>query len=140
MKKVFKKVGEFFAGSAMEVVKEGADIVERWAPGAEKKHEMAADIDRRIEAAVDNARQHDTRIGNVRGTFNDIVNGINRLVRPTITIGLVGGVMGFWELPKTDEIDPIILGFTETVLIFWFGGRALFKDLPSLIKYVRSKK
>jgi len=134
---VFKKIGEFFAGGAMEVAKDGAEIVEKWFPGAEKKAEIAADIDNRIAASQDSARQHDSKIGNVPGLFNDIVNAINRLIRPGVTIGLLGGVVGFWELPATGSIDPVILGWTEMVLIFWFGGRALFKDLPSLLTYVK---
>jgi len=136
----FKKVGEFFAGGAMEVAKEGADIVERWAPSATKKHEMASEIDASINAAVAAARAHDTPPGHNRTWFDSLVDGLNRLIRPGVTIFLFGGIGGAWELPKVGDIDPIILTWTGTVFLFWFGGRAIFKDLPGVIKYLRETK
>jgi len=136
----FKKVGEFFAGGVMEVAEKGADIVERWAPGAEKKHEMASDIDNTINSAVAAARAHDTPPGDNRTWFDSLVDGINRLIRPGVTIFLFGGIGGAWDLPKVGDIDPIILTWTGTVFLFWFGGRAIFKDLPGVIKYLRETK
>jgi hypothetical protein len=133
-------IANIFTGGVGETVKVGAEIVEKWFPGAEKKAEIAADIDASIAQTTQSARDHDARIGNVPGIFNNFVNGVNRCIRPAVTVGLVGGVVGIWPLPATDSIDPIILGYTEIVLIFWFGGRALFKDLPSLIAYVKARK
>lgn len=134
------KIAGLFTGGIMTAVETGADIVERWVPNAVNKHEMAVAIDQNIEASVNNARQHDTSLANIPGWLNGLVNAVNRLIRPCVTVGLIGGVVGLWPLPVTDAIDPVILGFTEMVLIFWFGGRALFKDLPSLIKYVQVRK
>jgi len=31
----------------------------------------------------------------------------------------------------------MMLRYGETILIFWFGGRALFKDLPAMLKYLK---
>ncbi len=139
---IFAAIGaglaKVFAGGVVKTAVAGADIVERWVPSAEGKHEMALEIDKAIQNSVAGAREHDSTIGNVPGVFNAIVNSINRLIRPGVTIGLIGGVVGVWPLPATGTIDPVILGWTEMVLIFWFGGRALFKDLPSLIKYVQT--
>lgn len=135
-----KAIANFVTGGAGDTLKAGAEIVEKWFPGAEKKHEIALDIDNAIAQSHADARSHDAKIGAVTGWFNNFVNGINRLVRPAVTVGLVGGVAGFWELPSTGDVDPVILAYTEIVLIFWFGGRALFKDLPSVIKYVRSRR
>jgi hypothetical protein len=136
----FKKLGQFFAGGAMEVAEQGADIVERWAPGTAKKHEMATEIDKTINAAVAAARSHDSPPGDNRTWFDSFVDGLNRLIRPGVTIFLFGGIGGFWELPKVGDVDPIILTWTGTVFLFWFGGRAIFKDLPSVIKYLRATK
>ncbi len=134
------KVLGFFSGGVMEAVKTGADIVERWAPSAEGKHEMATEIDKAIEGSVNNARAHDTPPGNNRTKFDSVVDGINRLVRPTVTFFLFGGIAGIWNLPKVNDIDPIVLAWTGTVFLFWFGGRALFKDLPGVIKYLRATR
>ena len=137
---ILKKVGEFFAGGTMEVVERGADIVERWAPSAEGKHEMAQEIDRAIAESVQSARTHDAPPGDNRTWFDSVVDGVNRLVRPGVTLFLFGGVAGVWELPKIGDVDPIILSWTGTVFLFWFGGRAIFKDLPGVIKYLRETR
>ena len=134
------KVGAFFGGTAMEVAKDGADIVERWVPSASSKHEMAQEIDESINKAVASARAHDAPPGNNRTWFDSVVDGINRLIRPVVTLFLFGGIAGFWQLPTVGEIDPIILTWTGTVFLFWFGGRAIFKDLPGVIKYLRETR
>ena len=136
----FKRLGQFFAGGSMEIVKEGADIVERWVPSAHGKHDMAQEIDASIAAAVDRARAHDTPPGNNRTWFDSFIDGVNRSVRPTVTYFLFGGIVGFWELPRVGQVDPIVLTWTGTVFLFWFGGRAIFKDLPGVIKYLRETK
>jgi len=137
---IFKKIGEFFVGGFMEGAEKGADIVERWVPSATGKHEMAQDIDASIESAVAAARAHDAPPGNNRTKFDSFVDGINRLIRPGVTIFLFTGIAGFHELPKVGEVDPIILAWTGTVFLFWFGGRAIFKDLPGVIKYLRETR
>lgn len=130
----------FFSGGVMDAVKTGADIVERWAPSAEGRHEMAQEIDTAIESSHNNARAHDKPPGNNRTKFDSFVDGINRLVRPVVTIFLFGGVANFWSLPETGKVDPIVLAWVGTIMVFWFGGRALFKDLPGVIKYLRATR
>lgn len=124
----------------MEVVKQGADIVERWAPGAERKHEMAGEIDKAIAESVAAARAYANPPGNTHTWFDSVVDGLNRLVRPAVTFGLFGGLYGWWPLPKTGDIEPVVLAWTGTVFLFWFGGRAIFKDLPAVIKYLRETR
>jgi hypothetical protein len=136
----FNKIGALFTGQVLGTVKKGADIVERWVPSAGSKHEMAQDIDESIAAGVQQARAHDSPPGDNRTKFDSFVDGINRLVRPGVSIYLFAGIGGAWELPKIDEIDPIVLTWVGTVMIFWFGGRAIFKDLPGVIKYLRAHR
>lgn len=143
----FKKVASAISGGVGGGVVDMADkvsgIVEKWIPGAGKKHEMNLDIQNLINDSVADARKYDPRTlggGIVGELINLLVDGASRMIRPGVTIGLVGGIMGWWKLPATGTIDPVILGWIEMVLIFWFGGRALFKDLPSLIKYSKMVK
>jgi len=137
---VLKKIGEFFVGGFMEGAERGSEIVEKWVPSADSKHEMAQDIDDTIAASVAAARAHDAPPGNNRTWFDSLVDGINRLIRPGVTIFLFTGIAGFHELPKVGDVDPIILAWTGTVFLFWFGGRAIFKDLPGVIKYLRATR
>src|SRR3990167_3956826 len=63
--------------------------------------------------------------------FNVLVDCSNRLVRPGVTLWIIGGFIGWWPLPRTDEISEFWQNTFWLVMTFWFGGRALLKDLPS---------
>ena len=115
-----------------------SNIVEKWAPGAEKKHEMALEIDQVIATSVADARS--MSLGGTQTWFDSLVNGISRLIRPAITIYFMLALDGRLVQISTEGLDPVVLGWIEIVLIFWFGGRALFKDLPAVIKYMKALK
>lgn len=123
------------AGTA--AITEISTVVEKWYPGAEKNHEMAQEIAAMYMKSQESARGHDTPMWSGIALLDGMVNGVNRLIRPGVTIGLVGGVMGWWQLPAPEGIDPVYFHFTEITLLFWFGGRALFKDLPAMLKYLK---
>lgn len=71
--------------------------------------------------------------------FDVLVDGLSRLIRPGVTIWLVGGFVGWWKLPDIEVIDPYWQNIFLLVLTFWFGGRAILKDLPAAIKLIRGK-
>lgn len=126
-------------GSGVVNTAEGiSNIVEKWAPGAEKKHEMALEIDQVIATSVADARS--MSLGGTSTWFDSLVNGVSRLIRPLITIYFMLALDGRLVQISTEGLDPVVLGWIEIVLIFWFGGRALFKDLPSVIKYMKARK
>ena len=68
------------------------------------------------------------------GTWIDVlVDGFTRLIRPGTFTWLTLGITGVIELPDISKVDPYYqslywLGFT-----FYFGGRALMKDLPKAV-------
>jgi hypothetical protein len=145
-----ESIGKFFGGlagggvasaasAAVDVVSKGADIVERWVPGAEKKQEMAMAIDSAIEGSVQNARAAMGPLGS-GGFLGSIADGLSRLVRPVVTFYLLGVVFGLWHNSVPSTLDPWYLTQAERVLVFWFGGRMLFKDIPSAIAYLRGTK
>lgn len=68
------------------------------------------------------------------------VDGCNRSVRPFITYWVMGVLFGWWEAPKTGDIDPIILNIIWTVITFWFGSRVVFKDVPNAIAAFKAIK
>lgn len=124
------------ADTITTVATAAADVVERWAPGDAKKTEMYLDVQKAIAESVDKARTFDPRTNSTRGFaefINVLVDAAQRMIRPTVTIGLVGGVFGWWPL-ATQTLDPIVLSWSETVIGFWFGVRTITKDIPSLIK------
>lgn len=113
-----------------------ANIVERWVPGAEKKHQIDSEQENQAQASTASARAHDAPMqGN--SWFDTLVNGINRLVRPGVTIYLLLALDGRLVEIKVDHLDPMVLHWVTIVLTFWFGGRTLVKDLPAAIAYLR---
>ena len=132
------KIKDFFLGGASSAVEDAAngvaDIVERWAPGQGKKHEMQMEIQEFLEKSYSNAREHDKPMNSGVPFVDAFVNGVNRLIRPWVTITVVGSLFGYWELPPPEAISPQYWSITQIILGFWFGGRFLVKDIPQAIK------
>jgi hypothetical protein len=131
-------VANAVAGTAERV----ADIVERWKPSDEKRHQMYMEVNRLVQEAQKEARGYDPRStgGGMFGEITNIlVDSVSRLIRPGVTILLVGGVFGWWGI-HTSTLDPIVLGWGEAVIGFWFGARVLFKDIPQLILAVKASR
>jgi hypothetical protein len=78
-------------------------------------------------------------VSNQPGIVNQLVDALNRLVRPGVTGWLLGGFIGYWKLPEPGAIDPYWQSAFYLVLTFWFGGRMLLKDLPAAIKAIRGR-
>src|SRR5262245_42314648 len=72
--------------------------------------------------------------------FDIIVDGVARLIRPGVTIWLIGGFVGWWRLPQPGTVDPYWQNIFLLVITFWFGGRAILKDLPEAIRLMRGLK
>lgn len=132
------KIKEFFLGGTGDAVTKTAsgiaDIVERWKPGESKKHEMNMEIQEFLQETYESARKHDQPMSSGVPWIDSTVNGVNRLIRPWVTITVIGSLFGYWELPPPQSIDPQYWTITQIILGFWFGGRFLVKDIPQGIK------
>jgi len=134
------KMREFFLGGTSSAVGDMAggiaDIVERWKPGESKKHEMQQEVNEFIQKTYESARKHDQPMSSGIPLIDGFVNGINRLIRPWVTITVIGSLFGYWSLPPPASIDPQYWTITQIILGFWFGGRFLVKDIPQALKSV----
>lgn len=75
------------------------------------------------------------------GVINQLVDAFNRLLRPGVTVWLIGGFSGWWSLPDESKISPLWFTIFLTVITFWFGGRMLVQDLPRmLIKIIELRR
>lgn len=143
---IFKKIAGFFVGgtakAATEVAGGIADIIERWKPGEGKNHEMDMEIATFLEKSIADARKHDAPMNSGIAIIDALVNGINRLIRPWVTITLLGSLFGlgekwsYFRLPPPESIAPQYWEMSIIVLGFWFGGRFLVKDIPQAIKSI----
>lgn len=132
-------IDKLLGGSVTKVIESGADIAERWFPGDEKKHEMAMEIDEAIAGGVAAARLYAPTTGTTTWV-DSIANSLNRLVRPVTTFGFLGGLFGFWDLPQTGDVDPMVLYWIGGIFTFWFGMRTLVKDVPDLVKLMKEAR
>lgn len=118
-----------------EAAGEVADIVSGTRK-AKAEHEMDMETDKLTADGAANARA--MQLPSHESWIDIVVDGFNRLIRPGVTVILVGSVCGWWKLPDPGTLDPFYLVNAERVLIFWFGGRALFRDLPDAIAYYKN--
>lgn len=141
---VLSKIAGFFGGGtaavATNVASGIADIVERWKPGEGQRQEMQMEVANFLEKSISDARKHDVPLNSGIAILDAIINGVNRLIRPWVTITLLGSVFGlgetwsYFNLPPPDSIAPQYWDMSIIVLGFWFGGRFLVKDIPQAIK------
>lgn len=119
-----------------------SNVVDKWHPSiTTKNHMMIARSNQSIkmlqagEASQNSARSMIMPQGS--GLFNNIVDGVNRLIRPVISFWVIGILTGIISPPLLQNLNPIILNIVWTVITFWFGSRMLFKDLPNGIKVIK---
>ena len=68
---------------------------------------------------------------------NVLVDAVSRAIRPGVTLWLIGGFSGLWELPQPDTIDPYWMAIFQLVITFWFSGRVILKDIPTMLAAFR---
>lgn len=120
-----------------------ADIVERWKPSDKAKHDMARETLADAADNVQEARQYDPRssvegaglFASVVNSFNVLVDGCNRLVRPTLAFTLMGTLFSWWEVELNTK-DPLTTSLALAVFGFYFGVRGLTEDLPKLLRAI----
>jgi hypothetical protein len=130
------------AGAAVDVAKGASEIVERWVPSAASKNEVAQAIEQLAQEAAAHARLYDPRTEG-KSTFSEIVNvvtdALSRLIRPVAAVAFMGALFGWWDM-ETRNLDPFIVTAATSVLTFYFGARAVYKDVPEFIKAVRDAR
>ena len=142
---IFSKIGAKIAqgvigtsaDSAGKLIAQADTIVQRYAPGITGKDDMIKELIALQGQGQDSARAHDQPMASGIPFADALINGLNRLIRPGVTLGLIGGYLGWWHLPAPDTVDPELYSMLKIVLSFYFGGRAVFKDLPQAIGYLK---
>lgn len=134
--KIFGTGAKAAADAVVDTAKGVSDIVERWAPSDKAKHEMEQQVNELLAKSTAAARTYDPR---TTGTsfysefINTTIDGLTRLIRPGMTLLIIGAVFGWWHV-ETQTLDPIVLAWAEGIGAFWFGMRSITRDIPSLIK------
>ena len=135
------KIGAFLGGGAakagLNIAGGIADIVERWNPGDSKNVQFTKELTSVVNASYDSARRHDAPMQSGVRWLDGVVNGVNRLIRPWVTITVIGSLFGYWNLPPTQNVAPEYWVMVQIVLGFWFGGRLVTKDIPAALGYLR---
>ncbi len=133
---LFKVVPTLFGSSSngKGIVNSISNIVDRFVPSAKTRQENSEQDKKAIAESQDNARSMEFKSHD--SWFDIFVDGINRLIRPVITIGVISIIFGWVEQPDLNNIHPVILEVALIVISFWFGGRFVVKDLmPAIDKW-----
>ena len=138
---IFSKLGAFLGGGAakagLNIAGGIADIVERWNPGDSKNVQFTKELTSVVNASYDSARRHDAPMQSGVRWLDGVVNGVNRLIRPWVTITVIGSLFGYWNLPPPQNVAPAYWIMVQIILGFWFGGRLVTKDIPAALGYLR---
>ena len=124
----------------MDVAERGADIVERWKPSEKAKHDMGREDFADQSKATAEARTYEPKTtgADVVSTWVNVgVDALNRLIRPAVAVLLIGSTFGLWDVHVTTQ-DPVVLGWTEAVVGFYFGVRTVTADIPRLLAALKA--
>lgn len=120
----FKKIwGVVFGDAGGGIIQPIADVYKVKAENDGKEIDAG-------ERDLETARQF-AAPGSAPGMINILVDAANRIIRPFVTVYVLGGLADWWKLPDLEDKDPLWILAGATILVFWFGGRMLFKDLPA---------
>lgn len=134
---VFTAAKNLLFGSSSEgkgIVGNVSDVVDKWKPSATTIHNQSIEDMKAGDESQKSARE--MQLPTHDDTFNRIVDGSSRLVRPVITYWIIGALMGLYTI-QSPSTDPMMMNIIWTVITFWFGSRVIFKDIPAMIKSLK---
>jgi hypothetical protein len=67
------------------------------------------------------------------GFINQLIDALNRSVRPVLTYWAMGCLIGWWKSPALSELTPFMQNLIYLIITFWFGGRVVMKDIPNML-------
>lgn len=65
--------------------------------------------------------------------FDVLIDGASRLPRPLMAFWVIGILMGLWNGPDFEAIDDKVETWVEYIMGFFFGHRAMARDIPSMV-------
>jgi hypothetical protein len=120
---IFSTIAKFFTGNAGEKVTDLAD--KAFYTDQEKAGDAADDLTK--------ARQFEPG-----EKWNTAIDKWHRAIRPTLATWATLVLIGIAPPPKHwDAIPEPVWQLILVIVSFYFGGRALLKDLPATIKAMR---
>lgn len=122
------------SSAGQSVVSEVTSVVKDYDPGTKDTHDMAVEDDKNAQAATASAQALSFQTHNTG--FDVFVDGVWRLMRPTIIIAFLLGLYGVIPVPKPGQVDPLFLAWFDKIMYFLFGGRLILKDIPSALSYI----
>lgn len=126
MSNLWGKIIGFFTGNAGGKVMEMAD--EAFHTEQEKAATDQKDTD---SARADQGVSHNTFI-------DVLVDGWSRIVRPGFATWAFGELVGWWDV-KVEQVSSEKMHLIILIVTFYFGGRVILKDIPSVLKALRGK-
>lgn len=135
---VLATIGNFLFGAGAKgavTLAQGVNgIVSQYVPTLENKEGFTKDLITLVNQ--DNASARAFGAPGVHNTaFDALVDGINRLIRPWVAVMVIGAWCGWWRLPALAALPAFEQQLVWLVVTFYFGGRAITKDVPQALAY-----
>lgn len=67
------------------------------------------------------------------GLISQIIDSVNRSVRPVMTYWAMGCLIGWWSSPALESVSPFMQSLIYLIVTFWFGGRVVMQDVPKML-------
>lgn len=125
------------AASTAETI---SSIASQWIENPAQRQQFITQVMDSYNADVRNARSFGNALPGDTG-FSAFADGVNKMIRPVLAMGVIGGLYEWWPLPDIAHLPAFYSTLGYTVIGFYFGAISIFDDLPrgvaKLIKVIR---
>ncbi len=125
-----KSIGSFFTGGS-KMADKAAEMIDEAVSTQQERGEGD-------QADLKDARTSQVMVSGRTNIIDIFVDAVNRLVRPWLTVEICAMMLGYRKVPDITSVSDFWLQMFIIVVTFWFSGRLILKDLPAVIKALRS--
>lgn len=122
-------IGNAAGNGLSTVAKTVNDIVSQWVTNPAERAEQVDKILQAAQTDVASARTFATAYPGDTG-FSAFADGVNKMIRPALAIGVIGGLYGWWRLPDVSHLPDFYATLGYSVIGFYFGVVSVVDDLP----------
>lgn len=113
----------------------GAFVHKKIEQVAGKANQVSSGVTEVLTSDDDVQRARELPMATSHSTWFDVlIDGISRLPRPVMAFWVMGILFGLWSGPDFDTIDPKVVTWIEYIMGFFFGHRAMARDIPAMVK------
>jgi len=106
-----------------------SDIAGKWISNPGDREIEVNKVMQAVQSDVQSARTFGNALPGDTG-FSAFADGVNKLIRPCLAVGVIGGLYGWWALPDITHLPEFYSTLGYAVVGFYFGVVSVVDDLP----------